>query len=113
MAVHVFPFAGLVAKVAGVKGGLRRRQATLLYNPALLSREELRSLFVARHAERDRILRHLRVAGSSPEHSLVIGERGTGKTTLLLRLAHSVEEDPELRQQWLAVRLDEIGRAHV
>jgi len=90
--------------VANGKNGLK---ATFLYNPALLSQEELRSLFVARHAERDRILGHLRAAGSSPQHSLVIGERGMGKTTLLLRLAHSVGEEPDLKAQWIAVRFDE------
>jgi hypothetical protein len=104
VAVHFFPAPGLVAKVANRKNGLK---ATFLYNPAMLSREELRSLFVARHAERDRILSHIRAAGSSPQHSLVIGERGMGKTTLLLRLAHSVEEEPDLRTQWIAVRFDE------
>lgn len=90
--------------MANGKNGLK---ATFLYNPALLSQEELRSLFVARHAERDRILEHLRAAGSSPQHSLVIGERGMGKTTLLLRLAHSVGEEPDLKAQWIAVRFDE------
>lgn len=93
--------------MASGRNGLKRRHATFLYNPALLSREDLRSLFVARHAERDEILGHLRAAGSSPQHSLVLGERGMGKTTLLLRLAHSVEEEPDLFRQWLAVRFDE------
>lgn len=86
---------------------LKRRHVAFLFNPALLSREELRDLFVARHAERDQILAHVRAAGSSPQHSLLIGDRGMGKTTLLLRVAHSLTEDPSLHKDWLPVRLDE------
>jgi tetratricopeptide (TPR) repeat protein len=83
------------------------RKVPFVFNPALLKPDELRSLFVARHAERDQILQHLRAAGSSPQHVLVVGERGMGKTTLLLRVAYSLDEEPGLGRKWLAVRFDE------
>ena len=83
------------------------RKVPFVFNPALLKPDELRNLFVARHAERDQILEHLRAAGSSPQHVLVIGERGMGKTTLLLRVAYSLDEEPSLGRKWLAVRFDE------
>lgn len=83
------------------------RKIPFVFNPALLSPDELRDLFVVRHAERDQLLEHLRAAGSSPQHVLVIGERGMGKTTLLLRVAYSLDEEPGLARKWLAVRLDE------
>ncbi len=96
-----------MAPLAGEGEALRPRPVLFLFNPALLTPEQLRKLFVARHSELDQILDHLRAAGSSPQHVLVLGVRGMGKTTLLLRAAYSLEEVPDLGRQWLAVRFDE------
>jgi tetratricopeptide (TPR) repeat protein len=76
-----------------------------LYNPALLPREVLKRLFLVRRMELEEMLHTLRSSGQ--QHLLVIGERGMGKTTLLVRLAHAVEEDEVLNRIWLPVRFDE------
>lgn len=80
-----------------------------LYNPALMPREELIASFLVRHAELEEVLRQVRAAQPqhAPQHVLVIGFRGMGKTTLLHRAAYAVEEDPELSRAWLPVLFDE------
>ena len=42
-----------------------------------------------------------------PQHVLVTGSRGMGKTTLLRRLALAVEDDPELSRRWVPVTFPE------
>jgi hypothetical protein len=80
-----------------------------LYNPALMPREELIASFLVRHSELEEVLRQVRAAQPqhAPQHVLVIGFRGMGKTTLLHRAAYAVEEDPELSRAWLPVLFDE------
>src|SRR5580693_2198237 len=60
-----------------------------IYNPALLKKEDLIRGFVARQPMLDRLLDDLRreAPGSTPQHQLIIGQRGLGKTTLLRRVA--------------------------
>ena len=74
-----------------------------VYNPDLLSPEELKRYFVARIPLLERIVGSLRRERSDriPQHRLFLGQRGMGKTTLLRRLALAVEEDPELSTIWL------------
>lgn len=68
-----------------------------VYNPRLLSREELIGYFVARHVEHERIVEALRrEAEAQPQHHLIVGARGMGKTTLLNRLRYSIEDDERL-----------------
>jgi DNA-binding MarR family transcriptional regulator len=73
-----------------------------VYNPDLLAKEELLRLFVARQPLLDRLVRDLRdETGGLPQHHLVVGRRGMGKTTLLRRLRYAIEDDPELDARWL------------
>lgn len=82
---------------------------TALYNPHLLSKEELVSLFVVRRSLLDRLLQA--IAGSSPgqapQHDLLVGQRGMGKTMFLRRLRFAVEDDPELSRHWLPLTFPE------
>lgn len=79
-----------------------RRARVIAHNPALLSRDEVIALFVARRPLLERLAEDLRRAGrSSTQHHLVIGRRGMGKTLLLHRLRCVVEDDPELARRWL------------
>ncbi len=80
-----------------------------LYNPHLLSKEELLGLFSARQALLDELLADLRSTpdGESAQHHLVVGQRGMGKTMLLRRLQFAVEDDPDLRETWLALSFPE------
>lgn len=66
----------------------------LLYNPLRQDPEELKQLFVARRPLFERLYRDIvdHPPGSVPQHQLIIGQRGMGKTTLLARLALELRE---------------------
>ena len=83
--------------------------AAAKYNPHLWSAEELRAIFVARQNELASILQSLRTASvkTAPQHLLITGQRGMGKSTLLQRVALAVEEDTTLRQTWMPLRFPE------
>jgi tetratricopeptide (TPR) repeat protein len=71
------------------------------YNPAFLADEILIQSFVARTAELEVILGVIRGNNSgSNQHLLVIGPRGIGKTTLVLRSAAELRTDPRLGGRW-------------
>jgi tetratricopeptide (TPR) repeat protein len=74
-----------------------------IYNPALLKKEDLIRGFVARQATLERLLDDLRreSQGTTPQHHLLVGQRGFGKTMLLRRLGFAVEDDPVLGPQWM------------
>jgi Flp pilus assembly protein TadD/uncharacterized membrane protein YheB (UPF0754 family) len=84
-------------------------QGIVKYNPHLWGDDELRSIFVARNRELAGLLDRLRQtpAGMVPQHVLVVGQRGMGKTTLLRRVALGVRDDAELSRQWIALTLPE------
>lgn len=79
------------------------------FNPSLLDKKELIDGFIARRGLLDELLDSLRqeVEGRPPQHHLLIGQRGMGKSTLLLRLRYAVEDDPELSQIWLPLSFPE------
>jgi|GEM_PF-2061178 len=76
-----------------------------VYNPDLLSKEELRSVFVARRDILDRIVTRLRKGDLQP--TLFVGVRGMGKTTMLRRIALEVDDDPLLFCEWIALTFPE------
>ncbi len=84
-------------------------QGIVKYNPHLWDDDELRSIFVVRNRELAALLDRLRQtpAGAVPQHALVVGQRGMGKTTLLRRLALGVRDDAELSRQWIALSFPE------
>lgn len=73
-----------------------------LYNPHEQSKEQLIESFVVRHEVFYMLLREIRSSNmTKPEqHYLIEGQRGMGKTTLLLRLSYEIENDHDL-QEWL------------
>lgn len=79
------------------------------YNPHLWSAEQLRAIFVARQSELGEILRLLKNTSCDDvgQHSLLVGARGMGKSTLMQRLALAVDDDADLRAHWLALRFPE------
>jgi tetratricopeptide (TPR) repeat protein len=84
---------------AGVSDGLH---GVAVYNPDLLAKHELVSLFVARRPLLDRLIRDLHdETGGVAQHHLIVGRRGMGKTTLLRRLRYAIEDDPELDARWV------------
>ncbi len=70
-----------------------------VYNPDVLSRDDLVSGFVARHPLLQSILADL--AKPQAPHRLLIGPRGMGKTTLLKRVYFEVHDTPELTARWV------------
>jgi tetratricopeptide (TPR) repeat protein len=74
------------------------------YNPAFLGDEALIRSFVARTSELERILEVLRenTTGSN-QHLLVIGPRGIGKTTLVLRATAEIRADLSLGAHWYPI----------
>lgn len=77
----------------------------VLYNPDLLSDDALRRQFVARGDVLERLVEDLR--RDRPGHSLIVGARGMGKTTLLRRLRLATRDDPSLGARWIALSFPE------
>src|ERR1044072_4314508 len=75
--------------------------ASMKYNPAFLGDDALIHSFVARMSELERILEVVREnAAESNQHLLIVGARGLGKTTLVLRSAAEIRTEPELTAKW-------------
>ena len=67
------------------------------YNPGFLSDDELVASFCVRTHEFKSLVESLRgCTGDSNQHQIVIGPRGSGKTSLLLRVAAEVRRNPNL-----------------
>jgi nucleoside-triphosphatase THEP1 len=78
------------------------RTIASIYNPDLLTKEQLINSFVVRLKKFEKIMADLRTATmEKPEQPIMlVGLRGMGKTTMLRRIAYEVENDPNLNQ-WL------------
>lgn len=72
------------------------------HNPSFLTPAQLKAGFVVRQRDLDLIVDVVRenTDRSANQHVLVIGARGMGKTTLALRVAGAVREDPALSARW-------------
>jgi tetratricopeptide (TPR) repeat protein len=88
------------------------QQPFALYNPALLPPDVLLAEFTARRPMLETLLGIVRgnQAGHPPQHCLLIGARGAGKTTTLWAVAHSVARDLDLGCKWQPVVFDEESR---
>ena len=74
------------------------------YNPGFLTDDELVASFCVRTSEFESIVEILReCTGSSNPHQIVIGPRGSGKTSLLLRVAAEVRRDAGLSSAFFPV----------
>ena len=80
-----------------------------IYNPAQLPGDELEQSFVARQEILAGILRTIREQATDVpcQHTLLIGPRGMGKTTMGLMCLRRVEQDPALAAHWQPVRFHE------
>ena len=82
--------------------------ATKKYNPGFLSDDELVESFCVRTSEFESIVETLSEnTGNSNQHLIVIGPRGSGKTSLLLRAAIEARRDPELSSRIFPVTFAE------
>ncbi|HET8774721.1 MAG TPA: AAA family ATPase, partial [Thermoanaerobaculia bacterium] len=84
----------------------RRLHGIAVYNPDLLSKQELVAQFVARRELFAELVADLR-RPKFTQHQLIVGHRGMGKTTLLRRLRYAVEDDPKLSNRWIALAFPE------
>ena len=74
------------------------------YNPGFLTDDELVASFCIRTNEFESMTEMLRACtGSSNQHQIVIGPRGSGKTCLLLRVAAEVRRDADLAQGFFPI----------
>ena len=78
--------------------------ASRKYNPGFLSDDELVASFCIRTSEFESIIEMLRdCTGNSNPHQIVIGPRGSGKTSLLLRVAAEVRRDADLARGFFPI----------
>ena len=74
------------------------------YNPGFLSDDDLIATFCVRTAEHESLVEALReCSGSANTHQIVIGPRGSGKTSLLLRAAAEVTRDSDLAARFFPI----------
>ena len=74
------------------------------YNPGFLSDDELVASFCVRTGEFESVMEVLReCTGRSNTHQIVIGPRGSGKTSLLLRVAAELRRDAALSTAFFPV----------
>ncbi|MDE2717453.1 MAG: hypothetical protein OXI33_10600, partial [Chloroflexota bacterium] len=74
------------------------------YNPGFLSDDELIASFCVRTHDFDSLMEVIRESsGNSNIHQLVIGPRGSGKTSLLLRVAAEIRRDSDLSSRFFPV----------
>ena len=74
-----------------------------LYNPSRLNDAEIIAAFVARKTIFDRVLADIAAEkpGSRPQHHLIVGQRGMGKSTLLMRLAAELRTNAKLSDRFV------------
>ncbi len=89
------------------------QQPFSLYNPGLLPPDVLLREFTARRGLLRRLLDVIQnnESGQSPQHCLLIGPRGMGKTTTLWAIAHSITRDLDLAAVWHPIVFDEESRS--
>ncbi len=96
-------------KYGGMKMAISKRTLPGVYNPASQTKEELIANFVVRLDEFQTIFDVIKTDGmdAPPRHFIIQGQRGMGKTTLLLRLYHAVDDDEQLKQYLIPVLFGE------
>src|SRR5689334_14295098 len=79
-----------------------------LYNPDLMSEEEIKQTFVARQGVVDELIGLIerQPEGAGVQHAVIIAPRGMGKTTVLLMVQFAIR-DRGLDAYWQTVRFPE------
>ena len=77
------------------------------YDPRRLNDDDFLANFVARGELTEFLFAQLLAMGPEGKHRLFIGQRGMGKTSLLIRLALGIERDPELLRRYMPLTFRE------
>jgi energy-coupling factor transporter ATP-binding protein EcfA2 len=85
---------------ATLNKGINLSQTGLLYNPQLQDADTVEKLFVVRRKQFEFLLNKVlqEKRNSIPQHHLIIGQRGMGKTTLLKRMEVELHKEQYRRQ---------------
>ena len=85
------------------------KKQPFIFNPDEEPKDLLIATFVIRQNVFEKIFKAIKElpTKAAPQHFLVIGQRGMGKTTLLLRLKYAIEDDKDLSQYLLPIRFPE------
>jgi len=82
------------------------------YNPGFLSTDDLVAIFCVRTTEYESLIEMRReCSGSANRHQIVIGPRGSGKTSLLLRVAAETMRDAALAEARYVAQIAHLGPA--
>ncbi len=81
----------------------------LIYNPAEKPKEQIINEFVIRKKEFEILFDEIKNSDPTvaPQHYLISGQRGMGKTTLILRLKYAIEDDKKLSKRIILIRFSE------
>ena len=81
----------------------------LLYNPLNMLKQEVYSVFTAREDQAEFILKSIKdqTEYKTPQHYLIIGPRGIGKTILLRYLHCRIQDDIYINSHWEVVQFSE------
>jgi len=78
------------------------------YNPAFLTQDELVKSFVVRNTDLELIMELIRDnSEQTNQHLLIVGPRGSGKTTLALRIAAEIRKNKKFSNLWYPVVFSE------
>lgn len=92
------------------------KQRIFIYNPSEKPKNQLIAEFVIRKDVFEKLYKEVKKASKEtpPQHYLIAGQRGMGKTTLLLRIQYAIEDDLTLSKYLIPIRFSEeqynIGR---
>jgi hypothetical protein len=88
---------------------MSERKHTYLFNPLQKDPKTLKAEFVVRTAIFEQIFTDIQAdtMQKPPQHYMLLGQRGMGKTTMLLRLKYAIEDDSTLNQWLLPIVFNE------
>jgi hypothetical protein len=88
---------------------MSERNHTYLFNPLQKDPKTLKAEFVVRTAIFEQIFTDIQsdMMQKPPQHYMLLGQRGMGKTTMLLRLKYAIEDDETLNKWLLPIVFNE------
>lgn len=88
---------------------MSERKHTYLFNPLQKDPKTLKAEFVVRTAIFEQIFTDIQAdtMQKPPQHYMLLGQRGMGKTTMLLRLKYAIEDDENLNKWLLPIVFNE------